>query len=904
MGELDDKNNILTSSCFIRRKKKEYQENEKVYPKILQVFEEELFARGHEYSFLQVLVSINNNDRTMKKHSNLKYFRGRRHRLISNFTIPSMLSSSLSVFFFFILLFNYEQQHAFAFTQRPSFRHHCRHQNYLFSPYSISINKNKQHQQQTCVTSPLHMSPGDMINHFQLPFSEISRQLSEGLDIGVALNDVGNVPEAATSMVLDSIGRDLLVFLSASVIVTPFCAFLGITPILGYLIAGALLGPHGIDMFSNSKADVELGDFGILFLLFSEGLEVSTARFRKLTDYLPLGIAQITLTAGVLTGGILLGAPLLEKFVPLDKGLIDVSSPVEALVLALAGTLSTSAFVFPVLKDQGWEEEDSGQAATSILLLQDLLVAPLLVLMPFLIGTGNTEFGAIGFLTAKATVGFGLVIFAGSRGLSKVFELVAQAKSTETFVALCLLVSVGMGVIAKSLGLTDTVGAFAAGVLLANTNYRAQIQADISPFKGILLGIFFMDAGTSFDTDLVLAEIPTILTGVFSLILLKASTMLVATRVPRWMEPNRLTIGEGIKVALLLAGGGEFAFVVLALAEKLGVLPPDLGGLLTAIVLITMAVTPLLGQFAEKVSEIYAGKNSGVITTTISTSTQEETIPSEIASNAIVICGHGEVGQSTLQVLGEEYGKMKLESLALMSSKPKIVAFDTDPALVNSCVLMPDEATVLFGDAANPEVLKNSGISNPSAIFVSYEDHGKVVSTVSRLRGAFPTVPIYANSQTRSEAGSLKDVGVSEVIVEQDEIPKSEVALIMRKQQYRSAVEALREISTLSTKTGTTAEEIRLLQIYNAISLNDASLNGATLKVSNGGVVDADRLAKVLRKSNRGIHSDEEINRMEAWIRAAIPGVDGRRPINEEEFCQLYRCSPPFVQETLSGVRK
>jgi len=114
MGELDDKNNILTSSCFIRRKKKEYQEDEKVYPKILQVFEEELFARGHEYSFLQVLVSINNNDRTKKKHSNLKYFRGRRHRLISDSTIPSMLSSSLSVFFFFIFLFNYEKQHAFA----------------------------------------------------------------------------------------------------------------------------------------------------------------------------------------------------------------------------------------------------------------------------------------------------------------------------------------------------------------------------------------------------------------------------------------------------------------------------------------------------------------------------------------------------------------------------------------------------------------------------------------------------------------------------------------------------------------------------------------------------------------------------------------------------------------------
>lgn len=324
--------------------------------------------------------------------------------------------------------------------------------------------------------------PLGFVQQLQVPFSEFSRQVSDNLDIGDALNrDVGNVPEAATSMVLESIGKDLLVFLSASVLVTPICASIGITPILGYLVAGALLGSHGLDVFSNSKADVELGDFGILFLLFSEGLEVSTSRFRKLTEYLPLGLAQITLTAGVLTGGILLGAPLLEKFVPLDEGLINISSPIEALVLALAGTLSTSAFVFPVLKDQGWEEEDSGQAATSILLLQDLLVAPLLVLLPFLVGTGNTDYDAIGFLTAKATLGFGFVLFIGSRLLRKIFELVAQARSTETFVALCLLVSVGMGVIAKSLGLTDTVGAFAAGVLLANTNYRAQIQAGALP---------------------------------------------------------------------------------------------------------------------------------------------------------------------------------------------------------------------------------------------------------------------------------------------------------------------------------------------------------------------------------------------------------------------------------------
>lgn len=209
------------------------------------------------------------------------------------------------------------------------------------------------------------------------------------------------------------------------------------------------------------------------------------------------------------------------------------------------------------------------------------------------------------------------MMFVGSKVLQSIFGLVAKTQSSETFVALSLLVSVGMGAIAKSLGLTDTAGAFAAGILLANTNFRAQIQADILPFKGILLGIFFMDAGSLFDTELVLSELPTVLTGAFSLILLKAITVAAATRVPRWLEPNRLEPNDAIKLAFLLSGGGEFAFVVLALAEKLEVLPKDLGGLLTAIVLITMAVTPLLGVVAAQIS------NSFTFDQTIHTSSEE-----------------------------------------------------------------------------------------------------------------------------------------------------------------------------------------------------------------------------------------------------------------------------------------
>lgn len=257
----------------------------------------------------------------------------------------------------------------------------------------------------------LRAAPFDILNN--LPFDDLSRQLTDALDIGADFfqdsdtlsTGQANIPEAETSLVLESVGQDLLIFLISSVVVTLISKASGISPILGYLVAGALLGPHGLDVFSNERADVELGDFGILFLLFSEGLEVSSQRLTKLTNYLPLGFAQISLTTGVITAALLLGAPqFFDRFLPLDDGFIDISNPTEAVVLALAGALSTSAFIFPVLKERGWEAENSGQAATSILLLQDLFVAPLLVILPFVVGQGPTDYAAIAFLTAKAAL--------------------------------------------------------------------------------------------------------------------------------------------------------------------------------------------------------------------------------------------------------------------------------------------------------------------------------------------------------------------------------------------------------------------------------------------------------------------------------------------------------------------
>eukprot|EP00566_Odontella_aurita_P007367 CAMPEP_0113545448 /NCGR_PEP_ID=MMETSP0015_2-20120614/11266_1 /TAXON_ID=2838 /ORGANISM="Odontella" /LENGTH=740 /DNA_ID=CAMNT_0000445813 /DNA_START=579 /DNA_END=2802 /DNA_ORIENTATION=- /assembly_acc=CAM_ASM_000160 len=736
-----------------------------------------------------------------------------------------------------------------------------------------------QASSQRSSTSSLFALPDVMSS---LPFEDSAKALWSGLDIGSALGRNLDVNEVATGEVLESIGRDILVFLGVTVLVTPIAKAIKITPILGYLVMGAFLGPHGLDVFSNSQADVELGDFGVLFLLFSEGLEVTSSRLSLLTNYLPLSFAQISLTCGVLTAAILSGAPqIIEKFIPLDEGLINVNNPIEAFVLAAACTLSTSAFVFPVLKDREWEDEPVGQAATSVLLLQDLAVAPLLVLLPFIVGQGPTDYSAIGFLTAKATLGFGSVMITGSFLLRRIFALVAETRSTETFVALCLLVSVGMGTIAKSLGLTDTAGAFAAGVLLANTNYRSQIQADILPFKGILLGIFFMGAGSSFDTDLVLAELPTVLFGVFALVFLKAATLFSATKVPEWMEPNRLNPVDAIRLSILLSGGGEFAFVVLSEAEKLGVLPKELGGILTAVVLITMALTPSKGDLAEKASVSLLPLEGGIEEEDIDISASHTM--TKISDDAAIICGYNEVGVKVLRSLGNEF---RTPALDRDVGLPRLAAIDLLPSLENSSKLPSDGTVVLYGDPTDPGVIQSYGVSKPPAIFVALLDHDKAMLAVTQINEEFNETKIYARAQTRREASELKRAGAAEVVIESDELPRSAPALLRNTEDcWAAAVEEdVRLMAATSAGIGLEEAE-ELLELYGCM---DADLSGR---------VEAVEVKQMLRKSNTGISSDQEIEKLEAWVDGAVPA-----PLDPVQFCIMYARAPAYIKDALGDA--
>ena len=291
------------------------------------------------------------------------------------------------------------------------------------------------------------------------------------------------VAETSAVISLDALGNDIFFFLLASVVVVPLSRVLNVTPVLGFLAVGCAAGPFGLGILSDSEANVQLGDLGIVFLLFIEGLQLSPDRLLKLGNFFKLGLAQFILTIAAITAANLyLGPqvlPAAERFILLDDELVRpiLSTPVLAFCLAGAGALSSSAFVLPELKQRGWEERADGTAALAVLLLQDIAVAPLLVLLPLVAGSGPQGSAELGVLVAKATFGFGGVLVAGSVLLRQIFSVVAAARSSETFVAATLLVAIGMGVAADALGLSTTTGAFAAGVLLAGSQYRQRIEA-------------------------------------------------------------------------------------------------------------------------------------------------------------------------------------------------------------------------------------------------------------------------------------------------------------------------------------------------------------------------------------------------------------------------------------------
>ncbi|WJX52412.1 K(+) efflux antiporter 3, chloroplastic [Trifolium repens] len=558
--------------------------------------------------------------------------------------------------------------------------------------------------------------------------------------------------------VINDLGLDTLTFLAVTVFIVPSFKLIKASPILGFFCAGVVLNQFGL--IRNLEDVKVLSEWGILFLLFEMGLELSLARLKALAKYaFGMGLAQVLLSTLAFTAFELppngaVGTKILQYLFHSRSDLVNIRSIDEAVVIGAALSLSSSAFVLQLLAEKGELPTRLGSATLGILLLQDIAVVPLLVILPVLESQNMAE-GSIWPMLAqeslKALGGLGLLSFGAKFFLRRVFEVVADTRSSEAFVALCLLTIAGTSLITQKLGFSDTLGAFLAGAILAETNFRTQIEADIRPFRGLLLGLFFLTTGTSIDMQVLLREWPNVLALLAGLITIK--TLIITAIGPR----VGLTLKESVRIGLLLSQGGEFGFVVFSLANSLGVLPLELNKLLIIVVVLSMALTPFLNEAGRRaasfIEDNYEAENK---------EKDSEMINFEV-NEPVVVLGFGQMGQVLANLLSNP--------MASGGDSDGIgwpyVAFDIDPRVVKAA--RKQGFPILYGDGSRPAVLQSAGISSPKAIMIMLTEKAKSIEAVQRLRLAFPAVPIYARARDLKHLLDLKKAGATDATLEKAE---------------------------------------------------------------------------------------------------------------------------------------
>ncbi|KAM1030523.1 hypothetical protein EV1_034016 [Malus domestica] len=556
--------------------------------------------------------------------------------------------------------------------------------------------------------------------------------------------------------VINDLGFDTLTFLAVTVIIVPAFKIIKASPILGFFFAGIVLNQFGL---IRNLTDVKvLSEWGILFLLFEMGLELSFSRLKALAKYaFGMGLTQVVLSTLAFTAFELppngaIGTQILTFLFNSRPDLVNIRSIDEAVVIGAALSLSSSAFVLQLLAEKGELPTRFGSATLGILLLQDIAVVPLLVILPVLESQNLAEESIWPMLlkeSLKALGGLGILSLGGKFLLRRVFEFVAEARSSEAFVALCLLTVAGTSLLTQKLGFSDTLGAFLAGALLAETNFRTQIEADIRPFRGLLLGLFFVTTGTSIDMPLLFREWPNVLSLLGGLIVIK--TLIITVIGPR----VGLTLQESVRIGLLLSQGGEFGFVVFSLANRLGVLPLELNKLLIIVVVLSMALTPLLNEAGRRAAELIDDK--------FGAEDKAAEVVNFDSSEPVVILGFGQMGQVLANFLSTPLASgIDSDNLGL-----PFVAFDMDPSVVKASRKLG--FPILYGDGSRPAVLQSAGISSPKAVMVLYTARSRTTEAVQRLRHAFPAIPIYARALDLKHLLELKKSGATDAILESAE---------------------------------------------------------------------------------------------------------------------------------------
>ncbi|MEW8648172.1 MAG: monovalent cation:proton antiporter-2 (CPA2) family protein [Candidatus Thiodiazotropha endolucinida] len=519
----------------------------------------------------------------------------------------------------------------------------------------------------------------------------------------------------------------ILILLAVAVLTVTLFKRFHLPPILGYLIVGILVGPFGTGVIASNEETRFLAEFGVVFLLFAIGLEFSLPQMIAMKGAVfGLGGSQVLIT-GIIAGGIawLLGLELAAAFV-------------IGAILALSST----AIVIKQLIEQVELNTAHGRVGVSILLFQDLAVIPLLVVIPILVS--DAEQGLLiplSWALIKAAVVFTVIMAIGHWALRPLFHEIARARSAELFTLTVLLVSLAAAWLTHEAGLSLALGAFLAGMMLGETEYRHQIEADIRPFQDVLLGLFFITVGMRVDLLSLLPQLQWVFLVAAALIVVKAAIILLLVR------QTKQSSATAFRSGLLLAQGGEFGFVLLDLSLQSSLIPGDAGQLLFAAIIISMAISPFLIRYNGKLTEIFCQ---------LRPSDQDYAIPQDLEHEAegmeqhVIICGYGRIGQNLGRLLDHEGFPY--------------VALDLDPSVVREAHEAGEP--VHFGDATRHEIMHAAGIERAGVVVVTFEGHTIALQILHHIRKVAPQVPVLVRTKDDSHLEELEAAGAAEVMPE------------------------------------------------------------------------------------------------------------------------------------------
>ncbi len=524
-----------------------------------------------------------------------------------------------------------------------------------------------------------------------------------------------------------------LLYLLAAVLGVVTCRSLKLPPMLGYLAAGVLIGPHAMALAQNSEGVRHLGEFGVVFLMFAIGLEFSLPKLLAMRKQVfGLGLMQVLATMAVVT----VGGVALSHWV---GGIWDMG---WQTALALSGVLamSSTAIVVKLMAERAELESEHGRRVMGILLFQDLAVVPLLILIPALGSASEQLLPALGWALIKAVVLVGLLLTGGQRFMRWWLTLVARRKSEELFMLNLLLITLGLAWLTELAGLSLALGAFIAGVLVSETEYRHQVGTDIRPFHDVLLGLFFITIGMMLDWHILVDRWALVLALLAVPLLVKAVIILVLARL------MGATTGVALRSGLFLAQAGEFGFVLLSLTQDHGLVQPALMNPILAAMVLSMLATPFLIMYSNRiVMKLVASDwmQQSLQMTTIARKTIN-------TSKHVIICGYGRCGQNLARML-------EREGIPYM-------ALDLDPDRVRQAAAAGD--SVVYGDATRLQALMAAGLVRASAVVVTYIDVPAALKVLANTRSHAPQVPVVVRTQDDAHLDKLQDAGATEVVPE------------------------------------------------------------------------------------------------------------------------------------------